>query len=137
MPAGTLVDSNVLLDIFTEDPAWLDWSTQSLAAAAESGPLYLNPIVYAEVSVRFSRVEDLDDALPSSEFRRSPLPWAAAFLAGKVFMTYRRNRGAAHVPLPDFFIGAHAAVDDLALLTRDVRRYRTYFPTVELLAPEH
>ncbi|MCW2749148.1 MAG: PilT protein [Aeromicrobium sp.] len=137
MPAGTLVDSNVLLDIFTEDPAWLEWSTRSLAAAAESGPLYVNPIVYAEVSVRFSRVEDLDDALPSTEFRRSPVPWAAAFLAGKAFRTYRRNRGSALLPLPDFFIGAHAAVEDLALLTRDVTRYRTYFPTVELLAPEH
>ena len=136
MPAGTLVDSNVLLDIFTEDPAWLDWSTRSLAAAAESGPLYVNPIVYAEVSVRFTRVEDLEDALPAREFRRSPLPWAAAFLAGKAFMAYRRNRGGASVPLPDFFIGAHAAVDDLALLTRDVDRYRTYFPTVALLSPE-
>jgi predicted nucleic acid-binding protein len=136
MPAGTLVDSNVLLDIFTEDPAWLEWSTHSLASAAESGPLHINPIVYAEVSIRFSRVEDLEDALPSKEFRRSPLPWAAAFLAGKAFMAYRRNRGAAHTPLPDFFIGAHAAVDDLALLTRDVGRYRTYFPTITLLAPE-
>ena len=136
MPAGTLVDSNVLLDIFTEDRAWLDWSSRSLAAAAEAGPLYVNPIVYAEVSVRFTRVEDLEDALPTREFRRSPLPWAAAFLAGKAFMAYRRNRGSASVPLPDFFIGAHAAVDDLALLTRDVGRYRTYFPTVELLCPE-
>jgi hypothetical protein len=136
MSAGTLVDSNVLLDIFTEDPAWLDWSARSLAAAAESGPLYVNPVVYAEVSVRFTRVEDLEDALPAREFRRSPLPWAAAFLAGKAFMAYRRNRGSASVPLPDFFIGAHAAVGDLALLTRDVDRYRTYFPTVALLSPE-
>ena len=136
MGAGTLVDSNVLLDIFTEDPDWLDWSTRSLAAAAESGPLYLNPIVYAEVSVRFSRVEDLDEALPATDFRRAPLPWTAAFLAGKAFLAHRRNRGAASVPLPDFYIGAHAAVEGLALLTRDVGRYRTYFPTVELLAPE-
>lgn len=136
MPAGTLVDSNVLLDIFTQDPAWLEWSTHSLASAAEMGPLYVNPIIYAEVSIRFSRVEDLEDALPSTEFRRSPLPWAAAFLAGKAFTAYRSNRGTANVPLPDFLIGAHAAVDDLALLTRDVGRYRTYFPTVELLAPE-
>lgn len=136
MPAGTLVDSNVLLDVFTEDPMWLDWSIDALAAAAESGPLYVNPIVYGEVSVRFSRVEDLEQALPPSEFRRAALPWPAAFLAGKAFMAYRRNRGAAAVPLPDFFIGAHAAVDDLALLTRDAGRYRTYFPTVELLAPE-
>lgn len=136
MPTGTLVDSNVLLDVFTEDPAWVEWSARSLAAAAESGPLYVNPIVFAEVSVRFSRVEDLDDAMPSTEFRRAPIPWAAAFLAGKAFVAYRRTRGTAKVPLPDFFIGAHAAVDDLALLTRDVGRYRTYFPTVELLAPD-
>lgn len=136
MAAGTLVDSNVLLDIFTEDPTWLEWSSRSLTDAAESGPLYVNPIVYAEVSVRFSRIEELEDALPSTEFRRSSLPWTAAFLAGKAFMAYRRNRGAASVPLPDFFIGAHAAVDDLALLTRDAGRYLTYFPTVELIAPE-
>jgi predicted nucleic acid-binding protein len=133
--AGTLVDSNVLLDIFTEDTEWLEWSTGALAAAAEAGPLYINPIVYAEVSVRFSRVEDLEDALPSREFRRSSLPWAAAFLAGKAFMSYRRNRGSGSAPLPDFFIGAHAAVDELALLTRDTRRYATYFPTVHLIAP--
>lgn len=135
MPAGTLVDSNVLLDIFTEDPTWLEWSTDSLAAAAESGPLYVNPIVYAEVSIRFSHVEDLDDALPPSQSRRASLPWPAAFLAGKVFIAYRRNRGTASSPLPGFFIGAHAAVDELALLTRDADRYRTYFPTVRLLAP--
>ena len=136
MAAGTLVDSNVLLDIFTEDVNWLEWSTDALGAAAEAGPLYINPVIYAEVSVRFSRVEEIEDALPSSEFRRAALPWAAAFLAGKVFVSYRRNRGAASAPLPDFFIGAHAAVDELALLTRDARRYRTYFPTVQLLAPE-
>lgn len=136
MAIGTLVDSNVLLDIFTEDASWLEWSKEALGAAAESGPLYINPVIYAEVSVRFSRVEDLEDALPSAEFRRAALPWAAAFLAGKAFVSYRRNRGAASAPLPDFFIGAHAAVDDLALLTRDTRRYRTYFPTVRLVAPD-
>lgn len=87
------------------------------------------------MSVRFSRVEDLEDARPPADFRRAGLPWAATFLAGKAFMSYRRHRGAASAPLPDFFIGAHAAVDDLALLTRDTRRYRTYFPTVRLLAP--
>ncbi len=135
MPAGTLVDSNVLLDVFTEDPAWLEWSAQSLAAAVESGPVYVNPIVYAEVSVRFAHIEDLDDVLPPGTFRRAALPWSAAFLAGKVFTAYRRRGGIAQVPLPDFFIGAHAAIGDLALLTRDVGRYRTCFPTVELLAP--
>ena len=136
MSAGTLVDSNVLLDILTEDADWLEWSNEALIDAAETGPLYINPIIYAEVSVRFSRVEDLEEALPSADFRRSGLPWAAAFLAGKAFVSYRRNQGAASAPLPDFFIGAHAAVDGLALLTRDTRRYRTYFPTVRLLAPE-
>ena len=136
MTVGTLVDSNVLLDIFTEDATWLDWSTSALATSAEEGPLYINPIVYAEVSIRFSRIEDLDDALPLQDFRRASLPWTAAFLAGKAFMSYRRNHGTASSPLPDFFIGAHAAVEDLALLTRDARRYRTYFPTVRLVAPE-
>ncbi|MGH9166193.1 MAG: type II toxin-antitoxin system VapC family toxin [Acidimicrobiales bacterium] len=136
MASGTLVDSNVLLDIFTEDARWLGWSLDALAIAAEAGPLYINPIIFAEVSVRFSRIEDLEDAMPADEFRRAGLPWAAAFLAGKSFLAYRRNRGASTAPLPDFLIGAHAAVDDLALLTRDVRRYRTYFPTVRLLAPD-
>jgi predicted nucleic acid-binding protein len=133
---GTLVDSNVLLDIFTEDATWLEWSNEALAAAAEAGPLYINPVIYAEVSVRFSRIEDLEDALPPTDFRRAALPWAAAFLAGKAFVSYRRARGSAGTPRPDFFIGAHAAVADLALLTRDTRRYRTYFPSVRLVSPE-
>jgi predicted nucleic acid-binding protein len=107
----------------------------ALAEAAEAGPLYINPIIYAEVSIRFSRVEDLDDALPTTDYHRAPLPWAAAFLAGKAFLDYRRKRGTAPSPLPDFFIGAHAAVGDLALISRDAARYRTYFPTVELIAP--
>src|SRR5690349_3779421 len=135
MPAGTLVDSNVLLDVFTEDPAWMTWSAEALIGAAEAGPLYVNPVIYGEVSIRFSRIEDLEEALPPSEFRRSPLPWTAAFLAGKAYAAYRRDKGPAAVLLPDFYIGAHAAVDGLALLTRDVSRYRTYFPTVRLIAP--
>lgn len=135
MATGTLVDSNVLLDIFTQDATWFEWSTAALAAATDAGPLHVNPVIFAEVSIRFSRIEDLEDALPPADFRRSALPWTAAFLAGKAFMSYRRNRGTASAPLPDFFIGAHAAVEDLVLLTRDARRYRTYFPTVQLLAP--
>jgi predicted nucleic acid-binding protein len=135
MVAGTLVDSNVLLDVLTEDDRWLDWSFDALATAAELGPLYINPIIFGEVSIRFSRVEDVDTALPSSDFRRLPLPWAAAFLAGKAFVQYRTSRGTKISTLPDFFIGAHAAVDHLALLTRDASRYRTYFPTVELMTP--
>lgn len=135
MTAGTLVDSNILLDIFTEDAVWLRWSSNALAIAAEEGPLFINPIVYAEVSVRFTRIEDLDDALAPEDFRRTPLPWTAAFLAGKAFLAYRRNRGTASTPLPDFFIGAHAAVEDLELLTRDPARYLTYFPKVRLRSP--
>ena len=135
MPHGTLIDSNVLLDILTEDRTWQDWSANALAHAAETGPLYINPIIYSEVSVRFTTVEALDDALPPRDYRRAPLPWAAAFLAGKVYLDYRRNRGTRSSTLPDFFIGAHAAVAELDLLTRDTGRYRTYFPTVTLIAP--
>lgn len=135
MPRGTLVDSNVLLDILTEDPVWLGWSSDALAEAAETGPLFINPIIYSEVSIRFTTVEALEEALPSQDYRRAPIPWEAAFLAGKVFLDYRRNAGAKSTTLPDFFIGAHAAVADLGLLTRDVSRYQTYFPTVSLLSP--
>jgi len=134
--AGTLVDSNVLLDLFTDDATWFEWSATALADAAEAGPLYINPVIYAEVSIRFSRVEELEDALAPSDFRRAQLPWSAAFLAGKAFLAYRRNRGTAPSPLPDFLIGAHAAVEDLELLTRDPNRYRTYFPRVRLRCPE-
>jgi len=135
MADGTLVDSNVLLDILTEDPVWEDWSTDALADAAEAGPIYINPIVYSEVSIRFSTVEALEEALPPKDYRREAIPWPAAFLAGKVFLDYRRNKGTKATTLPDFFIGAHAAVAGLDLLTRDVSRYRTYFPTVALIAP--
>ncbi len=135
MAPGTLVDTNVLLDVLTEDRTWLEWSLKELSQAAESGPLLINPVIYAEVSVRFSRIEDLQAALPPEDYRRTQLPWEAAFLAGKAFMEYRRNRGARTSTLPDFFIGAHAAVDELSLLTRDGSRYRTYFPTVHLIAP--
>lgn len=136
MAAGTLVDANVLLDVVTEDRTWLGWSLSSLADAAERGPLLINPVIYAEVSVSFSRVEQLDAALPADDYRRLPIPWAAAFLAGKAFVAYRRRGGSKSSPLPDFFIGAHAAVGELELLTRDTRRYRTYFPTVQLIAPD-
>ena len=135
MAHGTLVDSNVLLDILTEDPTWHDWSSNALAHALETGPVFINPIIYSEVSVRFTTVEALEDALPPQDYRREPLPWAAVFLAGKVFVDYRRNRGTRSSTLPDFFIGAHAAIAELELLTRDVGRYQTYFPTVALIVP--
>jgi len=133
--AGTLVDSDVLLDLLTEDEHWIEWSSSALARAADDGPLFINPVIYAEVSIRFSRIEDLDDALPPSDYRRLPVPWAAAFLAGKAFLNYRRNAGTKSSVLPDFFIGAHAAVAELVLLTRDVARYRTYFPTIRVTSP--
>jgi len=133
---GTLVDSNVLLDVLTEDRSWLAWSEEALVQAAESGPLLINPIIYAEVSIRFSRIEDLEDALPSTDFGRAPLPWEAAFLAGKAFAAYRRRGGVKTSTLPDFYVGAHAAVAELPLLTRDAGRYRTYFPTVHLITPD-
>lgn len=133
--AGTLVDANVLLDIFTDDPTWAAWSATALADAADRGPLWINPIIYAEVSVRFTTVEALDDALPASQFQRAALPWAAGFLAGKAFLAYRRSGGSRPTPLPDFYIGAHAAVAGLTLLTRDASRFGSYFPTVRVVAP--
>jgi predicted nucleic acid-binding protein len=133
--AGTLVDSNVLLDIFTEDHEWLDWSASMVEAAADRGALYINPIIYAEVSVRFDRVEELEEAFPSNYCRRADLPWNAAFLAGRAYRKYRRGGGVRRSPLPDFYIGAHAAISGLTLLTRDARRYRSYFPSVRLIAP--
>lgn len=135
MSQGTLVDSNVLLDVLTDDEQWSEWSAATLAETAEAGPLFVNPVIYSEVSIRFSTVEALEDALPSEDFRRAPIPWEAAFLAGKVFLRYRRNKGTRSSTLPDFFVGAHAAIADLRLLTRDMGRYRTYFPTVDIIAP--
>jgi hypothetical protein len=133
---GTLVDSNVLIDLFTKDPTWCAWSFEQLAAAGDRGQLVINHVVYAEVSVRFTSFEDLEDALGRDVFLRAELPWTAAFLAGKCFRDYRSRGGAKTSPLPDFFIGAHAAVMKLPLLTRDTARYRTYFPTVTLITPE-
>lgn len=135
MSDATLVDSNVLLDIFTDDPVWADWSSAMLREALDAGPVVLNPIVYSEVSIGFDRIEDLDDALPPSHFGREDLPWAAGFLAGKAFLEYRRRGGAKATPLPDFYIGAHAAVSGHRLLTRDRARYATYFPRVNLICP--
>lgn len=131
----TLVDSSVLLDILTDDPAWAQWSEDSLAQAGDAGVLVINPIVYAEVSAGFDRIEDLDDAIPADDFDREPLPYEAGFVAGKAFLAYRKRGGQKRSPLPDFYIGAHAAVRQYRLLTRDAARYRTYFPTVELIAP--
>ena len=121
----TLVDSNVLLDIATNDTAWFDWSSQALESAANESPLAINAIIYAEVSIGFQRIEDIESAIPSTLFRRDALPFEAAFLAGKAFLQYRRRGGGRATPLPDFYIGAHAAVAGFRLLTRDPKRYQT------------
>jgi hypothetical protein len=133
--SGTLIDTNVLFDFLSEDAEWFDWSAAMLSEAAERGPVVINPIVYAEVSVRYDRIEHVELALTPDYFLRAPLPWEAAFLAAKCFERYRKRGGKRTLPLPDFFIGAHAAVAGLALLTRDPRRYRTYFPKLRLIAP--
>lgn len=135
MGAAVLVDSNVILDIATDDPLWSEWSSAALARAADESVLVINPLIYAEVSVGLASIEALDDILPLSVFRRDPLPYEAGFLAGKAFLAYRRRGGRKFTPLPDFYIGAHAAVAGLRLLTRDAPRYRTYFPKLEILAP--
>lgn len=131
----TLVDTNVLLDLVTDDPVWAEWSIRQLDAASVKGPLAINDVVYAELSVRFERIETLDDMLEEAGITLAPMPRPALFLAGKVFQRYRAAGGVRNGVLPDFFIGAHAAVAGLALLTRDVQRYRTYFPSLGLIAP--
>lgn len=131
----TLVDTNVLLDLVTNDPKWADWSIAQLEAASLDGPLLINDTVYAELSVRYNRIEDLDAFLDDAGLEIAPMPRAALFLAGKVFTQYRKSGGSRTGVLPDFFIGAHAAVNELPLLTRDVGRYRTYFPSLKLITP--
>jgi len=133
---AVLVDTNVILDVLTDDPTFSPWSAEALARAADESILVINPVIYAEVSARYDSIEDVDDALPPFQFRRDPLPYDAAFLAGKAYVAYRRRGGTRLSPLPDFYIGAHAAVAGFQLLTRDARRYRTYFPTLEIIAPD-
>jgi len=130
-----LVDSNVLLDILTDDPVWAEWSAGVLSEVGDESVLVINPIIYAEVSVGFHRIEELEEALSPEWIQREPLPWDAAFLAGKCFLKYRRHRGTRRSPLPDFYIGAHAAVRGMTLITRDPRRYLTYFPGLSVVCP--
>ena len=132
---AVLVDSNVLLDIITNDPVWGDWSSRVLERTADEAILVINAVIYAEVSIGFGAIEDLEDAVPVDLYRREALPYEAGFLAGKCFLRYRRGGGLKRSPLPDFYIGAHAAVAGYRLLTRDATRYRTYFPGVVLIAP--
>lgn len=132
---AVLVDSNVILDIATADPVWYDWSSEALTRCADEAYLAIN-IIYAEVSIGFERIEELEETLVPVFFRRLPLPYEAGFLAGKCYRIYRRSGGEKRSPLPDFYIGAHAAVSRVKLLTRDAKRYRSYFPTIELIAPD-
>ena len=129
----TLVDTNVLLDVITRDKAWASWSEAALRNAAEHSTLTINPIIFAEVSMKFARIEDADAALV--DFAREPLPYEAGFLTGKAYLAYRKRGGTKRSPMPDFYVGAHAVIGSMTLLTRDAARYRTYFPALNIIAP--
>lgn len=132
---ATLVDSCVLLDVITGDEQWADWSAGKVAAAMDTGRVVINPLIYAEVSVGYQTVEELEELLPAGDYEREPLPYLAGFAAGKAFVRYRRAGGDKRSPMPDLYIGAHAAIAGYRLLTRDARRYRTYFPAIDIIAP--
>ena|SRR3989338_1099017 len=132
---NVLVDSCVILDIMTEDPKWFEWSSEMIEEQASRSTLLINPIIYAEVSVGFKKIEELEAVISQTFFKRTPLPWEAAFLAGKVFFQYRRSGGQRALPLPDFFIGAHAVIENFYLLTRDTKRFQHYYPTLQILSP--
>jgi predicted nucleic acid-binding protein len=133
---STIVDTNVLVDLLQPTSPWRDWCDDRLQEARRRGPVIVNPIIYAELSAGFPTPDLLDAALSPSRFEREDLPWNAAFLAGKAYLSYRRSGGDRRSPLPDFYIGAHAAVKAYKLLTRDLGRYRTYFPAIEIIAPD-
>jgi predicted nucleic acid-binding protein len=132
----TLVDSNILIDIFADDPRWRAWSVAQLLRARREGSLIINPLIYAEISAAFPTQRKLDEAVGPERFRRESLPWDAAFNAGRAFLAYRRAGGLKRSPLPDFYIGAHAEVKNYILLTRDLSRYREAFPTLRIVSPE-
>jgi len=131
-----LVDSNIIIDILTNDPTWHAWSAAALSDAADTSEIAINPIIYAEIAAGFATIAALDRHLTPQAFRRLPLPYEAGFVAGRAFVEYRRRGGTRTSPLPDFYIGAHAAIAGLTLLTRDARRYAGYFPSVRLIAPD-
>jgi predicted nucleic acid-binding protein len=130
-----LVDTNVLLDVLEDDPGWASWSQARLEAAIATDTLAINPVIYSELSIAFARIEELEAVIADASLNVEPIPREALFLAGKVFLKYRRTRGIKQSVLPDFYVGAHAAIANCPILTRDVARYRTYFPTVPLIAP--
>lgn len=135
LPRATLVDSCVLIDVLADDPQWADWSLNQLDACAALAPLVINPLILAEISPRFERASELEAALAGLPLVREALPWDAAFLAGQAFKVYRQAHGSKTSPMPDFYIGAHALVGQMQLLSRDAARYRSYFPTLALVAP--
>jgi predicted nucleic acid-binding protein len=130
-----LFDTNVLLDIATADPVWLAWSEKQFRSAAAEGPIPINPIIYAELAPAFATEADLNRWLEPAIFQRLPLPYSAGWLASQAFLSYRRTGGIRSSPLPDFYIGAHAEIENRTLITRDAARYRTYFPNVRIVAP--
>ena len=132
---GVLVDSCVLLDLFTNDPNWADWSQSQLEERSRTNSLYINSIIYTELSMAFQRIEELEKALGMLDLRVLEMPREALFLAGKVFLKYRKNNGTKNSPLPDFFIGAHASVSNFILITRDIGKFTTYFPKIRLVHP--
>ena len=135
MMNGVLIDSCVLLDLFTNDPQWANWSERILNKFSQTNTLYINTIVYTEISIGFSKIELLDEAIDQLEIKVLEIPREALFLTGKTFLKYRKNKGAKKSPLPDFFIGAHAAISKFTLITRDVAKYNTYFPKINLVTP--
>jgi predicted nucleic acid-binding protein len=134
---GVFIDSCVLLDLFTDDPAWADWSEKTLNKYAQTNTLYINSIVYTEVSIGFNRIEEVEKAISELDIKVIEIPREALFLAGKVFLKYKKNKGIKNSSLPDFFIGAHAAVSKFDLITRDLARYKTYFPSLKLIYPDN
>lgn len=133
---GLLVDSNILLDIFTDDPVWGNWSESTLDRCSTTHSLYINPVIYSEISIGFARIEELEEVLAEGGIAMRAIPKEALFLAGKVFLQYRRAKGNKRSPLPDFYVGAHAAVEGMALLTRDLARFQSYFPSVDVICPK-
>lgn len=131
-----IADSNVLIDIFERDEHWAEWSYKTLQAALSDCPVYINPLIYAEISVRFTTDQELDDLLSGMFIDKENLPWDAAFGAGKAYLDYKRQGGNRRSPLPDFYIGAHAQVSGRTLITRDAARYKKYFPKIKLIAPD-
>jgi len=134
---GALIDSSVILDVFLDDPQWGEWSESVLTRLSGTRSLLINPIIYTEISIGFERIEELERAVADCGFKMVSIPKEALFLAGKAYVRYRKGKGKKVAPLPDFFIGAHAAVDELELVTRDVRRIKSYFPSVKLVSPYH